>query len=719
MSLVLVASLALALAPTGPTRATADAVAPYHWRNVAILGGGFVTGVIPHPTAKDVRYARTDIGGAYRWNPSSQAWVPLQDWIKGGEWNLYGVESVALDPTDPNRLYLAAGTYTNDWAGNGAILSSKDQGRTWHRVDVPFKLGGNMQGRSMGERLVVNPDRPSHLLLGTRNNGLWESNDAARSWTTVPGFPAPPPGDHLGVVWASFGPKGSGGSESTRALIVARAVKNGPTLFQANANRTEWAPLPGQPIGLYPHQAKWDHRGRMVVVYGDHEGPNNVSNGAVWRYTPRTRQWVDLTPERPGPGNTFGYGGVALDPRQPGVILVSTLCRWSRGDTVFQSVNDGRTWRSLKETARMVVDDVPFLRHGEPEANFGHWIGDVEIDPNDPTRAWYVTGATIYSTRQLTRAPGERMDWFPDVKGLEETAVLDLESPTEGAPLLSALGDIGGFVHHDLTRSPSPGIWKNPILNTTSDLDWATRQPRTLVRVGSVFGTVPVHGSISRDAGVTWTPFSQDPPGSRGAGTIAITADARRIVWAASQASPAWTEDDGKTWTPVQGLPVGARVLADRVAANQMVGFDGSRFYASTDGGRTFERQAMSFPEKSGRPAVVFGRAGHVWMPTPEGLYRSVDGARTWRRVGAAWSVGGVGFGKSAPGTTYPTLYAHGKRGEVDGFFRSTDEGENWTVISDANTRFGTRNVITGDPRVFGRVYVGTNGRGILVADPR
>jgi len=191
--------------PAGPPATVAS-----RWRSVAIQGGGFVTGVITHPTAKDLRYSRTDIGGAYRWDPKVNRWVPLQDWLATADLNLTGVESLAIDPTDPQRVYIAAVTCSNSWAGNGAFLRSRDQGRTWQRTDVPFQMGGNMPGRSMGERLVMNPRQARQLYFGSRSNGLWHSMDHGATWNPVRSFPAPNPPNGLGVTWITFSPRETG-----------------------------------------------------------------------------------------------------------------------------------------------------------------------------------------------------------------------------------------------------------------------------------------------------------------------------------------------------------------------------------------------------------------------------------------------------------------------------------------------------------------------------
>jgi len=120
-------------------------------------------------------YARADIGGAYRWDPSTETWIPLLDHFQMDEYSYYGVESIATDPVDPNRVYIAAGMYTNDWLPNmGAILRSTDREKHG-KNHTAFQMGGNMPGRSMGERLAIDPNDNRILYLGTRcGNGLGE-----------------------------------------------------------------------------------------------------------------------------------------------------------------------------------------------------------------------------------------------------------------------------------------------------------------------------------------------------------------------------------------------------------------------------------------------------------------------------------------------------------------------------------------------------------------
>ena len=137
---------ALAAASLSPANPLAGNVS-YDWKNVAILGGGFVSGIVFSPVERHLVYARTDVGGVYRWNQADKTWIPLTDEIGGKAENL-GIESLALDPTDPNKVYLATGMYTQSWAGNGAMFRSSDRGNTWQKTDMPIKMG-RQRGRSL------------------------------------------------------------------------------------------------------------------------------------------------------------------------------------------------------------------------------------------------------------------------------------------------------------------------------------------------------------------------------------------------------------------------------------------------------------------------------------------------------------------------------------------------------------------------------------------
>ena len=103
--------------------------------------------------------ARTDMGGAYRWDEvgsslATRFWTGCPVSIS----NLMGVSSIAVDPSDANRVYLACGTYTNANTPNGAILRSEDRGQTFQRTNVPFKFGGNENGRGNGENAAATRD---------------------------------------------------------------------------------------------------------------------------------------------------------------------------------------------------------------------------------------------------------------------------------------------------------------------------------------------------------------------------------------------------------------------------------------------------------------------------------------------------------------------------------------------------------------------------------
>jgi hypothetical protein len=161
LAVVLAACFATGVEASPVTAAASD---PYTFKNVQIAGGGFVPGIIFNQSQRDLIYARTDIGGAYRWNQANQTWVPMLDWVGFDNWGYNGVVSLATDAVDPDKVYVAAGMYTNDWdPNNGAILRSSDKGATWQSTALPYKRGCNVPGRGWGEGVANDPSRSRGL----------------------------------------------------------------------------------------------------------------------------------------------------------------------------------------------------------------------------------------------------------------------------------------------------------------------------------------------------------------------------------------------------------------------------------------------------------------------------------------------------------------------------------------------------------------------------
>ncbi|KAI5897742.1 glycoside hydrolase family 74 protein [Schizophyllum commune H4-8] len=739
------ASFAAALAYSPLLSLAADAQA-YSWKNVKIGGGGgFVPGIVFNPSEKGLAYARTDIGGAYKLN-SDDTWTPLLDFANSETWNYWGVDALATDPVEPNRLYLATGEYTNDWdPNNGHILISEDYGETFTAVELDFKVGGNMPGRGMGERLVVDPNDNSVLYFGARSgNGLLKSTDYGATWEAVSGLPsagtyvADPSdatgynSDIIGVSWVTFdSTSGSSGSPTPR-IFVGVASAGEDNIFVSEDAGATWDAVAGQNNTFIPHKGVLSpSEGLLYISYSNGAGPYDGTLGSVWKYDIASSNWTEITPAS-GDDLFFGFGGVAVDLQNPGTILVAALNAWWPDGQIYRSTDSGATWSPLWDWGAYPEihkyysyhnDLAPWLGPNYVVTELGTlqigWMMEaLVIDPFDSDHWLYGTGATIYGGHDLTAWDSKHNVSISSLAdGIEEDAILGLISPPTGPSLLSAVGDNTGFVHEDLDTAPSTRF-QNPEWSTSVDIDYAGNVPTTIVRVGNAGDDPQQLIALSTDSGANWNPSYASSTDVQG-GKVAISANATSIVWSSSS-NGVLVSKNSASFTAVSSVPSGAVIASDKVNDSAFYAASGSSFYASTDGGASFNETATLGDSTAPFDiAVNFNTVGDVWVSTDKGLFHSNDNGATFTAIDGISQAWALGLGAAKEEGAYPAVFVAATLGGVSGYYRSDDEGATWVQIDDAKHGFGApgSNVLTGDPRIYGRVYIGTNGRGIFYGD--
>jgi hypothetical protein len=230
------------------------------------------------------------------------------------------------------------------------------------------------------------------------------------------------------------------------------------TVYRSTNGGSTWERIAGQPTGYIAHKGVIDETNRILyIATSDTGGPYDGAKGDVWKYNIATGAWTQISPiPSSSADDYFGYSGLTIDRQNPNTIMVATQISWWPDAIFFRSTDGGATWtriwdftsypnRSFRYTQN--VTSVPWLSLGrEPAAAGGHpklgWMnGAMEIDPFNRNRLMYGTGATLYGTTNLLNwDAGSQITITPMVRGLEETAVLDLISPPSGASLVSGLG---------------------------------------------------------------------------------------------------------------------------------------------------------------------------------------------------------------------------------------------------------------------------------------
>lgn len=811
----------------------------FHWGNVAIGGGGFVSAVIPSPIEKNLFYARTDVGGAYRWDESTTRWISMTDWIGPGETGLLGVEAIAVDPRTPGSVYMQCGTIyfsqAKDGIGRSAFLRSKDYGATWETIwtwndEIKlFNSHGNGMGRGAGERLAIDPNNSDILFYGSRNQGLFRSTDNGSTWKHVDAFTTVAKSDTTwngsGFAFVTFAP---GSSE----VLYAGMFRDGTNVFRSVDGGASWTALPipaaltstagGSHVRLMPQRAvAYPGDSGLVATFSDGAGPHTMAwnegwgmihdgfgRGAVLKYSTASGTWSDISPADYIDDNATGiskydslnvrdnlvsdghyayiapYGGVSANPANPDEMIVTTegytgaqywpeggklVDRW--GTQIFYTQDGGRTWiQSFRwqQSATRTQFDANGI--GWMGSSYLHWAGSAAIDPFNPKRVWLTSGNGVFRTddvQAFTVPEGTTTDahgvldpysvendqiWKVASHGIEEVVPLELVS-IPGGPMISVIGDYDGFRHDDVTAYPAD-IMRTDVsgsmvgVGTTRGLAFAPGSG-TLVKISDKrsyafqYNSVPFSPfQYSKDSGRTWTTetyTSLDESYSQG--SVAISADGEVALWtpyfkhlknSLGGDSAVWGSHPvirhaNAAYSKVAGVD-GAWIVGDQIDENTFYAYKQSEgtFFRSTDKGLTFTRVGTPGKSDYNKFRPVPGRSGDLWLPLAGSgiqgaLLRSKDGGATWSPLPDLDSCFAVGFGKAAPGSEFPAVYAYAAVGGRRGVYQSIDEGATWARVDDEQHRYGglaNGSLLIGDMNTFGVVYMSTAGRGIAARLP-
>jgi hypothetical protein len=747
LTLVLVL-LSLALMPflqdqiTDRDRATVERG---KFSSVVIRGGGFVTGLVVQGGSM---YARTDVGGAYRFDRDNQRWEQMlttSTVTSDRRSSDYQVQALGAAPSDPAIVYMLVGATSDDSLG-ARLLRSYDGGRHWTAFPTEWYVGASDK-RSSGARIAVDPSDPHVLFVGTRRNGLQLSRDGGETWESAMTPPAlDQNSDVYGIGVSSVAIDPSSPVVDGRHSVVWAGVAGVGLMRSLDAGRS-WTLVSPFSNGFVSDMALTPDGALVACFYGLGEG-----SGSYVKRVDVMGEVVDITPSAEGRWLT-----VASDPNRPETLLVASDSV-IKGAGIFATRNSAAPqpdWVALPSNLANGADGTTW----PTESNVFDYLSTGQIRFFDG-EIWFAEGVGMWRTDSAFK---DSVTWQFASDGIDEFVGNAVFKPVD-APLLTAEWDRGLMRHPDPTnREPSKGqeagFPYTTHFGSAWDISASPTDPDFLVAVlddhQDLSGrTVPERraSGYSTDGGATWNRFAALTNGTAPSdllfGNIAVSAhDNSNLVWVPSNLTDRGTKvyfsrDAGATWSSGQmnGLESGQFLHPLYVQARKILVADPDTqglFYAlgsdangaaviwkSIDGGATWNATWASGPAEVGSFGFKFDSTlvatdGYLIAAPGRGggcFYRSRDGGQ-WEKM--CTLEGALGMGVGAPiagGTGNAALYTYGTVDGATGIYRSTDYGTHWQRLSGepGGLYMGIR-AIAGDPQVSGRVYVALNGGGFVV----
>lgn len=698
----------------GQTTDVADTAADTGWKfsQVAMGGGGFVSGVFA-TKENGLYYARTDVGGAYRYNSETAKWESMSYDISEEDRGLLGISALAFAENEPNKVYLLAGT---SYFSNGmtCLLISNDYGNSFERVDLTemIKVDGNGMGRGNGERLAVDPKNSDIIYAGGSSGGMIKSTDGGRTFTALDMGTKTETSNGNGICSILIDPE-SGDDNGCTTIYAAISRTKEANLYKSTDGGATWSEIADAPQGIMVQRMKYNGARKIVITYANTEGPwnNNRSTGGIRVLDMETDTMTDITPA------SKGYGDVVIDPENPDRMVACTENIYMAqpngafGDEFYLTTNGGAEWTKLNDIMKLTDGGVKWLA-----TTSMHWCSSMCIDPNNTNKIMVVSGNGIFSCDNIW---DETPEFYFFAKGIEETVPYELVS-IPGGKLVTVCGDYDGFIQDSADEY---GMVMNSTAGSMTSLAVAAQANNIWVKCG---GNDQTNGFwYTEDSGETWinvknTPLDDGRIAYEGA--VGVSADGKTFYWAPGNGTFVYyTTDKGETWNQSKGGTSTKKITADPVNPDYIYAASGSSFYYSTDGGKTFNENIELAVFTAVRPVVEPGVEGKVYLPAM-GLQVSTDNGQTFTRLDSVSYCGALGLGKGKTDDSPYVIYMWGKpAGEEEiGLYWSEDEGKTWSRINDSKHQFGGPGngyFVCGDMNVYGRVYMSTVGLGVVYGD--
>ena len=680
----------------------------YEWKNLTIGGGGYVTGVYVHPKNADIVYIRTDVGGVFRFDKPSGKMVQLMNWASVEESNLYGVYGLALDSDNENHLFISAGRYP--FASPSDVFESFDSGKTWTPLGLNKPFGANRHPEKIGNKLCFNNFDINELWCATYGEGLWIYNIREKEWRRHSfDFGG---GNIQSMVFSNDGKR-----------VFVSTVNSG--IFCSENRGTDFQKMEGY---------TWDNSDITLSSDGSHLFASSLKSG-VWRFRVNSSGsgWENITPNT----SYIEYRTVAYSENQLFTAPAKPMGALKWG--FYISADNGNSWKVKPVRIEQSVE-------WHPESFPGSAISDIAFDVINAGRLLISDWYSVFETQDIL---ADTVVWSNRIAaGHEEVVCLNMvavPANEKNIALYSAHADIGGFAHQQADEAPFhifKKSWGSAINNLTG-IAFCEKSPNVVYAIGSQkHNGEDAAFAVSTDFGKNWEVRNSYQP-TWGWGRLAVCPqNTQNVVVITQNNGVFWSEDGGLNWQKAVGTPDGILngpvfrynypLVADRElpATFYLYGATESVLYKSADGGKTWQKMNTGLPcpdskfSKSQldtdywRLVAVPGYPGFLMLSLAnQGLFYSENAGKSWQKAAGLVHLPLVGIGAPAKGESFPAIYCLAKTTTDSTFwyYRSVDKMKTWQRINDNQNRLGNNpQFIEGDRQVFGKVYIGTNGSGII-----